>query len=66
MHSTKFVDHYAVLGVKSDATLVEIKSAFYEQSKLHHPDTNPESSRESVETFQQVSQVRMFPYFCTI
>ena len=34
-------DYYAVLGVKSTASQDEIKAAYYAQSKLLHPDTNP-------------------------
>eukprot|EP00730_Choanoeca_flexa_P008516 TRINITY_DN12498_c1_g16_i2.p1 TRINITY_DN12498_c1_g16~~TRINITY_DN12498_c1_g16_i2.p1 ORF type:complete len:195 (+),score=37.07 TRINITY_DN12498_c1_g16_i2:99-683(+) len=31
-------DYYAVLGVRRDATPKEIKTAYYLQSKKHHPD----------------------------
>ncbi len=33
-------DHYAVLGLRSSATLAEIKKAFRQQASLHHPDRN--------------------------
>lgn len=33
-------DHYAALGLGSDATLAEIKKAFRQQASLHHPDRN--------------------------
>ena len=31
-------DHYATLGLSSDATLAAIKKAFRQQASLHHPD----------------------------
>jgi curved DNA-binding protein CbpA len=34
-------NHYDVLGIKSNATAKEVKSAFYRLSKKHHPDVNP-------------------------
>ncbi|WP_394756398.1 DnaJ domain-containing protein [Rhodoferax sp.] len=33
-------DHYATLGLSSDATLAAIKKAFRQQASLHHPDRN--------------------------
>lgn len=30
--------HYEVLGVQKDATQAEIKNAFFELSKIYHPD----------------------------
>ncbi|CAD6194801.1 unnamed protein product [Caenorhabditis auriculariae] len=43
-------NHYEVLGVNKNATLKEIKTAFYEKSKLLHPDnSNEKSSTEFVE-----------------
>ena len=33
-------DHYAALGLASDATLADIKKAFRQQASLHHPDRN--------------------------
>ncbi|CAD5233373.1 unnamed protein product [Bursaphelenchus xylophilus] len=38
--------HYEVLGVKSDASNKEVKSAFYKLSKEHHPDLNPQKSHD--------------------
>lgn len=37
-------DHYATLGLRSDATLAEIKKAFRQQASLHHPDRNAAAS----------------------
>ncbi|XP_078284040.1 dnaJ homolog subfamily C member 4 [Rhinoraja longicauda] len=38
LHRFSSTTHYAVLGIKPDATLEEIKKAFLEQSKKLHPD----------------------------
>uniref|UniRef100_A0A1A8S8Y9 DnaJ (Hsp40) homolog, subfamily C, member 4 n=1 Tax=Nothobranchius rachovii TaxID=451742 RepID=A0A1A8S8Y9_9TELE len=37
----KAVNYYDLLGVKSDASLDEIKNAFFDKSKKLHPDSNP-------------------------
>ncbi|RVE67387.1 hypothetical protein OJAV_G00102340 [Oryzias javanicus] len=37
----KPVNYYDLLGVKSDATLEEIKNAFFDKSKKLHPDSDP-------------------------
>uniref|UniRef100_A0A3P9I729 DnaJ (Hsp40) homolog, subfamily C, member 4 n=1 Tax=Oryzias latipes TaxID=8090 RepID=A0A3P9I729_ORYLA len=37
----KPVNYYDLLGVKSDATLEEIKNAFFHKSKKLHPDSDP-------------------------
>uniref|UniRef100_A0AC34RIN2 J domain-containing protein n=1 Tax=Panagrolaimus sp. JU765 TaxID=591449 RepID=A0AC34RIN2_9BILA len=52
--SEKKLDHYAVLGVKSDATAKDIKSAFYSLSKKYHPDKNPDNPEKAAEQFQKV------------
>ena len=33
-------DHYAALGLGSDASLADIKKAFPQKASLHHPDKN--------------------------
>lgn len=33
-------DYYAALGLRSSATLADIKKAFRQQASLHHPDRN--------------------------
>jgi DnaJ-class molecular chaperone len=33
-------DHYAALGLASDATLAEIKKAFRQKASSYHPDRN--------------------------
>lgn len=37
----KAVNYYDLLGVKTDASLEEIKNAFFEKSKKMHPDRDP-------------------------
>ncbi|XP_037117024.1 dnaJ homolog subfamily C member 4 isoform X1 [Syngnathus acus] len=37
----KSANYYDLLGVKSDATLEEIKNAFFDKSKKLHPDSDP-------------------------
>lgn len=37
----KPVNHYELLGVKSDASIEEIKNAFFDKSKKLHPDSDP-------------------------
>jgi curved DNA-binding protein CbpA len=38
------VDHYAVLGVKSDASAREIRRAYRRLARQRHPDLNPDSN----------------------
>ena len=47
-------DHYATLGLRSDARLADIKKAFRQLAALHHPDRNP--APEAAARFQAVQQ----------
>ena len=53
-------DHYATLGLGSDATLTDIKKAFRQKAALHHPDRNgaadaPERFRTVQEAYEVLS-----------
>ena len=47
-------DYYAVLGLRSSATLTEIKRAFRQQASSHHPDRN--MAADATERFRQVQE----------
>jgi DnaJ-class molecular chaperone len=47
-------DHYATLGLGSDATLADIKKAFRQKAALHHPDRN--ASAQAPERFRAVQE----------
>lgn len=47
------VNHYDILGVKSNATFQEIKKAYKRLAVLHHPDKN-QGDAKAEETFKQV------------
>ena len=36
-------DHYAALGLSSDASAADIKKAFRQKAALHHPDRNTDA-----------------------
>jgi DnaJ-class molecular chaperone len=53
-------EHYAALGLKSDATLADIKKAFRQKASLFHPDRNsdpnaPSRFREVQEAYEVLS-----------
>ena len=47
-------DHYSVLGIARDASLVEMKRAYRELVKLHHPDRNPGLDHEA--RFREIAE----------
>lgn len=55
--ATAFRDHYAVLGVDVDAGDAEIKVAFWELAKRHHPDVNPGGVR-AARRFAEISEAK--------
>lgn len=51
------ISHYSRLGVDTNATKAEIKTAFLSLSKQHHPDLNPASkSEEAHKKFREISE----------
>lgn len=46
--------HYKTLGVADNATSKQIKAAYYEQSKLHHPDMSRHP--DAVKKFQKITE----------
>ena len=54
------IDHYAALGLGSDASLADIRKAFRQKAALYHPDRNaapdaPERFREVQSAFEVLS-----------
>lgn len=47
-------DFYAILGVKPTATQAEIKMAYFELSKLYHPDKNV-GSADNITKFRHIT-----------
>ena len=47
-------EHYKVLGIAPDATLTEIREAYFRKVKIYHPDINP--SPEAKEKFEEVHE----------
>lgn len=48
------IDHYAALGLRSSATLADIKKAFRQQAALHHPDRN--AAADAASRFRRVQE----------
>jgi hypothetical protein len=53
----EMLDYYRVLGVKSTASVKEIKAAYKRLARLHHPDLNG-GLPEAAQTFVQLSRAR--------
>lgn len=47
-------DHYAALGLGSNASLADVKKAFRQKASLHHPDRN--SAANAAERFRAVQE----------
>ncbi len=47
-------DHYAALGLGSDASLADIKKAFRQKAALFHPDRN--AAADAAARFRQVQE----------
>jgi DnaJ domain len=54
---TAFRDHYAVLGVDSDADDAQIKAAFWDLAKRYHPDVNQGGAR-AARRFAEINEAR--------
>jgi hypothetical protein len=52
-----FRDHYDILGVEADATDIEIKAAFWELAKRHHPDVSG-GGEPAARRFAEISEAR--------
>uniref|UniRef100_A0A183CD90 J domain-containing protein n=1 Tax=Globodera pallida TaxID=36090 RepID=A0A183CD90_GLOPA len=50
------IDHYGTLGVERSASPKNIKAAFFELTKKHHPDMNPEDKVKAAEAFQNITE----------
>lgn len=49
-------DYYAILGVQKDASEEDIKKAFRNLAREHHPDVNQENKKEAEEKFKEINE----------
>lgn len=49
-------DYYEVLGIPRDSTDDQIKKAYRDLAKKHHPDANLENKEEAAEKFKEISE----------
>jgi len=50
------LSHYAILGLKKEATAEEIKRAFHQLSRKWHPDKNPEDTARAEAIFRAIKE----------
>ena len=51
-------DYYSILGIKRDASLVEIKKAFWRLTKIYHPDVYKEGDNKFEEIMEAFNVLR--------
>ncbi|HEV2581138.1 MAG TPA: DnaJ domain-containing protein [Ktedonobacteraceae bacterium] len=56
-----FQDYYALLGVKPDATVQEIKRAYHRLARLHHPDLNQTALDDHIKRLNEAYEVLRNP-----
>ena len=54
--SRKKKDYYDVLGVARNASQKDIKKAYYQLAKKHHPDANKDNKDAASKKFTEVSE----------